>query len=36
MNHQSRFAFSPELIVDLFAGANVGELLAMEQLEKAA
>jgi len=24
------------LIVDLFAGANVGEPLAMEQLEKAA
>ncbi len=36
MNPQSRFAFSPELIVDLFAGANVGELLAMEQLERAA
>lgn len=36
MNPQSRFAFALEFIVDLFAGANVGELLAMEQLEKAA
>lgn len=31
MNPQSRFAFAPELV-----SANVGELLAMEQLEKAA